>query len=359
MGAINDIIFEGVCPVCNRLTNIRAQAHIGADFGGDHTGRFALRTYRLGDKMAWWERDDPRYDDWRAMDFTGLGLRWASAELDEAVECCAAECERCGWEHDVSAVIRFRALRPVEVIRICFDENLSWEDVLPSNNSVPSFGIEPVLEIVSSSLIPEVPYDANDPWSVRSHREICFDRLGLRPVDECSRQALAVKVMGTPNALERVVQAHMGEHYATFFTEPERFKKLEDQHKTLPGGLAIFRYEALIFSPVDGSEVRDARLWFRISQHRDPSCVALGPGFKYTWSDERLVLRLDGPALAPVPIEPDALLEQLFRAEPIYSRLAESVEEVLEPKYGHNAGWLARHVSGLTAYEEGKREVAH
>ena len=102
----------------------------GASAGGDETGRFCLRTYRLGEKMAWYDSNDPQYHEWRSMDFTGLGFRWANAETDEAVECCALLCPQCkSTDKELAAILRFRALRCVEVLKLCYDDEITWDDL--------------------------------------------------------------------------------------------------------------------------------------------------------------------------------------------------------------------------------------
>jgi hypothetical protein len=79
--------------------------------------------------MAWYHPDDPRYPDWRDLDFTGEVYRWASAETDEAIECCALWCPQCEWTHDLTAILKFRELRCVEVMKLCFDQEIAWSDL--------------------------------------------------------------------------------------------------------------------------------------------------------------------------------------------------------------------------------------
>src|SRR5690606_35681892 len=66
MSAYNWIIFEGHCPVCNTEGTIRAQTHVASSYDGDASGRFHELEYRIGQAMRWWDRDDPRFEDWPA-----------------------------------------------------------------------------------------------------------------------------------------------------------------------------------------------------------------------------------------------------------------------------------------------------
>lgn len=69
MGAINDIVFEGVCPACGAQGELRAQAHIG----GDKTGRFCHRVYRLDEEWRGTVQMIPGIRTGETWTFTDLG----------------------------------------------------------------------------------------------------------------------------------------------------------------------------------------------------------------------------------------------------------------------------------------------
>lgn len=121
MGAFNWIDFEAKCPNCHQIARICAQTHIASDYGGDRTGIFHGRHYRLGDKMAWWPEPQP-FHDWRE--------EWKGDSddlpLDQAIEACCADCQNCRAE--ICAVIRFENLRPVEVTQISLESD--WPEGL-------------------------------------------------------------------------------------------------------------------------------------------------------------------------------------------------------------------------------------
>jgi hypothetical protein len=53
------------CPVCCQLTVIKAQAHVGASFENDGSGRFCHATYRIGEQLRWWRPDRQGYQLWK------------------------------------------------------------------------------------------------------------------------------------------------------------------------------------------------------------------------------------------------------------------------------------------------------
>lgn len=66
------------------------------------------------------------------MDFTGSVFRWANDETDEAIECCALLCPHCvSTGDDLAAILRFKELRCVEVVKLCYDEEITWSDLGP------------------------------------------------------------------------------------------------------------------------------------------------------------------------------------------------------------------------------------
>jgi hypothetical protein len=87
MSAYNWIIFEAQCPSCNKEVELRCQAHVAADFGGDEIGRFCHRDYVLGQAMRWWPEEDARYKGWRLNGKIGGPTE---GEVDS--ECCYATC---------------------------------------------------------------------------------------------------------------------------------------------------------------------------------------------------------------------------------------------------------------------------
>lgn len=95
MGAFNEVEFDATCPVCGQQARIRCQTHMASSMGGDENGRFCLRSYRIGDRMAWWDPADPRYPEWRA----GNCLE-PPCDPDPACdrEACYGQCLRCNAE---------------------------------------------------------------------------------------------------------------------------------------------------------------------------------------------------------------------------------------------------------------------
>lgn len=112
VGAYNWIKLDNMCPVCGRESAIVCQTHAAASFDGDQTGRFHERAYRLGERMAWWPPDDPRFGSWRVN-----GRRdgkYVAPGVDE--EACYAKCGASG--HELYAVIRYRNLVPEAVLDV-------------------------------------------------------------------------------------------------------------------------------------------------------------------------------------------------------------------------------------------------
>jgi hypothetical protein len=109
MAAFNWIEIEGACPCCGQQGIIRCQTHVASDYDGDATGRFHERSYRLGERMAWWPPGHPSYEHWREASEPGR-------PEGETVEAACATCGSCAAE--LYAVLRFRDLRPVEVLKL-------------------------------------------------------------------------------------------------------------------------------------------------------------------------------------------------------------------------------------------------
>ena len=108
MSAYNEITIDLACPSCARIGQVRAQAHVAADFDGDHTGRFCGREYRIGERMAWWHEEDPRHAGWTDPD--------GGTPSDSVDECCYARCGACASE--LFALIHFLNLRPTAVLSL-------------------------------------------------------------------------------------------------------------------------------------------------------------------------------------------------------------------------------------------------
>jgi predicted RNA-binding Zn-ribbon protein involved in translation (DUF1610 family) len=108
MAAFNWILFDGACPECGSVTPIRCQTHVASDYDGDAGGRFHDRTYRFGERMAWWPESDSRY------------IRWSedcvSLPDGSSSEACYSDCTSCGAE--LCAVLRFEALVPRELLAL-------------------------------------------------------------------------------------------------------------------------------------------------------------------------------------------------------------------------------------------------
>jgi hypothetical protein len=113
MTAYNDLVTVERCPACGAACELRFQMHACASYDGDATGRFALRTYRPGDGLAWWLPSDPRHGSWAdGADATPLP--------DGAVaESCYGECACC--EAELLASVIFQDQRPVRITDLAVD----------------------------------------------------------------------------------------------------------------------------------------------------------------------------------------------------------------------------------------------
>ena len=120
MSAFNWILSVLRCPSCEQEVRLRCQTHVAADYDGDRTGRFHDREYQVGDKMAWWAEDDPRYEDWK---YGGTLNEPQVGESDS--ECCSAECPKCGAE--LYVVIQFDGPRATKVLDIGLESNWPTE----------------------------------------------------------------------------------------------------------------------------------------------------------------------------------------------------------------------------------------
>lgn len=114
MGVFNNIYVERTCPACRRVTRIECQAHVASSAGGNETGRFCLRDYELGQRMAWYAPGDAGFHKWR--------LEGEPNQPEgQATEACYSSCTACKAE--LCVVIRFEDITPVEVLECVLEEN--------------------------------------------------------------------------------------------------------------------------------------------------------------------------------------------------------------------------------------------
>lgn len=113
MAAYNTILVDAECPRCLAHGLIEAQTHIASSFDGDATGRFCLREYRAGQRMAWWPEGDPRFEEWA----TNADPRRPAI----VTEACYATCRHCGAE--LYAVVEFDALVVKAVLDLGLDRD--------------------------------------------------------------------------------------------------------------------------------------------------------------------------------------------------------------------------------------------
>lgn len=117
MGAYNWIIIKEKCPKCNQTRIIKCQTHIASDFGGDDSGRFCEREYKLGEEMAWYPISHKKYLEWK------VNGKISSNETLEEIdyECCYSQCTNC--RVNLYVVIKFQSHTPKKVIDVGFEEN--------------------------------------------------------------------------------------------------------------------------------------------------------------------------------------------------------------------------------------------
>jgi hypothetical protein len=104
MAAYNYIKINYKCPSCNVDSSILCQTHFCSHYGGDETGRFHDRLYRLGEKMVWWDKADPRYLGW---------IQSNSIRDNSLAECCYSKCLNCNAE--LYVVINFKECTPIHI----------------------------------------------------------------------------------------------------------------------------------------------------------------------------------------------------------------------------------------------------
>ena len=98
MSAYNWIEFHHQCSACGQRVTARAQIHLASSYDGDDTGRFFERTYRVGEKMSWWDESDRRFGSWTD--------ERDDVTLDHANEACITECGSCGAEFNVVVTLK-------------------------------------------------------------------------------------------------------------------------------------------------------------------------------------------------------------------------------------------------------------
>lgn len=108
MSALNWIEVQGHCQSCKEKTLIKCQTHFCSDYDGDETGRFHDRSYKLGEKMAWWPGADVRYSEWMESNADN------KHGCDLNTECCYSECGSCKAE--LFVVIKFKECVPTEIL---------------------------------------------------------------------------------------------------------------------------------------------------------------------------------------------------------------------------------------------------
>lgn len=113
MAAFNWIETEMTCPACHEHATIRCQTHIASDFGGDETGRFCHRVFKIGDRMPWYPEGHPEYDTW-----CFEGDPWT---VEDAREACYSTCQKC--QEDLFAVIQFSNFTPIKLLDVGLEEN--------------------------------------------------------------------------------------------------------------------------------------------------------------------------------------------------------------------------------------------
>ena len=108
MSAFNSIEAICLCPACKTEATLSAQTHLASSFTGSEQGRFSGRTYRLGELMAWWPLEDPRYEAW---------LEGSDPSHKPLVrEACYAECSHCHAE--LCTVIEFHELKAIRFVQV-------------------------------------------------------------------------------------------------------------------------------------------------------------------------------------------------------------------------------------------------
>lgn len=122
MAAYNWIKTEFQCPNCLQVVVANCQTHVASDYNGDATGRFFDRTYNLGERMVWWSKSDPNYNDW----CDEYSIKETNF-VESCKEACYVACPNCGT--DLYVVVLFEDITPVKVLSVGLEKN--WPDEFP------------------------------------------------------------------------------------------------------------------------------------------------------------------------------------------------------------------------------------
>lgn len=120
MAAYNWLEFEKHCPVCLDLSVIRGQFHIASEYGGSGDFRFHDAVYALGQRVAWWEKNDLRYSKWK----TSNKIEIVDNDSKEEFECCYSQCLSC--KYSLYTIVKFVECVPIEVTEVGREED--WPD---------------------------------------------------------------------------------------------------------------------------------------------------------------------------------------------------------------------------------------
>jgi hypothetical protein len=102
---------------------MRFQTHIASDnIEGDMGGRFAERTYRVGETMAWFDANDADYSLWKT---------WGEMVQGPVYEYCFGMCLSCSA--DLYARIEFADIRVVGVTEIGLEGDWPRDPDQPSD----------------------------------------------------------------------------------------------------------------------------------------------------------------------------------------------------------------------------------
>jgi hypothetical protein len=115
MGAYNWLRFSDVCPDCGERTAIVAQLKYASSYSGDDKGRYHDRSYKVGDKLAWFDLQDSRYKD---PNHSGVVDQDDPGRI---LECTYADCDSCRAK--LFAIVAISEFRVVEVIRIGLEKD--------------------------------------------------------------------------------------------------------------------------------------------------------------------------------------------------------------------------------------------
>jgi hypothetical protein len=112
MAAINIVAFDGKCPRCQQQTKIEAYFHVFSSYRGG----FFSRMFAIGDRVPWWDENDPNYED-------GIEPGEPDTEIEDGavVQTCYSCCSSCKAE--LFADVWFRDRIIVKCDNIMLGEN--------------------------------------------------------------------------------------------------------------------------------------------------------------------------------------------------------------------------------------------